>query len=391
MEASPKHPHIDRLDGPAGSRLLSCQPDAVLCRMAARGSDRAYEALYSRHHQSVYAFVFHLLGGRHCAADAEDIAQDAFARGYAAIRQKRDGSFRHWIFTIARNRAIDHVRARAPRVVPLHDETVEQDPAAAVGCASEAAEDRADFAWMLEAVTELPERQREALVLRELGGLSHAEIAEQLDTTVQATKQLIKRARAGVGEAAREKGFRSRHIGRELKLAAPLAPLAATAGFGAAGAGAAGFGSGALIGKTAAAMLCVAALGGTTVAVERSLAPVGAGSELGPVRASAAAAVPDPAPRPQGGDAAGTTAKSVGDDASTGRTRDSKRGSDGDSRRDGAVVAPSTAPSASGSAAAGGGVAEGRSGAAAPANGLGTGEAVGSKEASANGGAAAPR
>lgn len=397
MEASPKYPRIDRLDGPAGSRLLNCQPDAVLCRMAARGNDLAYEVLYRRHHQPVYAFIFHLLGGRHSASDAEDIAQETFARGYASIRSKRDGSFRHWIITIARNRAIDHIRARSPRVVPLHDETVECDPAAAVDCASVTAEDRAEFAWVVEAVGGLPERQREALVLRELGGMSHVEIAEQLDTSVQATKQLIKRARAGVGDAARDHGLRSRDIRRELRLAAPLAPLAATAGLGVTGASAAGFGSSALAGKAAAAMLCVAAIGGTTAAVERSLEPAGAGAGFGPVRASAAAQVPAPAPVPSPQADRGSNSAIFVDAEREKRERaHRRRAKQANSHHDGAVVVPSTAPAASGSAApgdgdtsSGAGTAEGTSGSAAPGYGPAAG-APSSGGGLGTGGAASP-
>lgn len=399
MEASPTFARLEPGQAPAGSRLLACQPDTVLCRMASRGNDAAYEALYRRHHRQVYAFVFHMLGGRDCASDAEDIAQDAFARAYTAIGGKRDGSFRHWIMAIARNRAIDFMRTRTQRVVPLHDETVELDPAAAVGCASASAEDRAEFAWIVEAVGALPERQREALVLRELAGMSHAEIAEQLDTTVQATKQLIKRARAGVGEAARDGGVRPRNIRRELTLAAPLAPLLASTGLGvagAAGAGAAGFGTSALAGKAAVAVLCVAAIGGTTVAVESSIAPAGAGAGFGPVRASAAAQAPAPAPSPRAAD------ELAGDPSAKGESGESgKKRSDRDGKRrarstvkghDGSSVVPSTAPSSSGSAAPSGDASENRSGAAAPGFGPAAGtDGSGSGAESGSGGAVAPK
>lgn len=396
MEASTKPRHFVPPGDPPGHRLLMMQPDAVLCRMAARGSDAAYDTLYRRHHRTVYAFVFHLLGGRDCAADAEDIAQDAFARAFAGIRDKRDGSFRHWIMTIARNRAIDHIRAGAPTPVPLHDETVELDPAAAVACASAAAEDRADFASLVTAMSGLPHRQREALVLRELGGMTHAEIAEVLGTTEPAAKQLIKRGRASVGESARRNGVRPRNLRRELKLAAPLLPMATTAGLGAAGATGAVFGGStlggsALAGKAAATVLCVAAIGGTTAAVEHSLSASEAGRKFGPAQAAVAGTAAAHAGDGNEPTAAVESAPpdrreqaSKRDRRSSARTRHS-----GDDRHVGAAALPSSAPSDSGSAAAG---SDESDGAVPPSVGFGPagGEDAPRDSGRETGGAAAP-
>ncbi|MBI5311054.1 MAG: sigma-70 family RNA polymerase sigma factor [Actinobacteria bacterium] len=398
MEASTKPRHFVPSGDPSGSRLLLLQPDAVLCHMAARGNCAAYDVLYRRHHRTVYAFVFHLLGGRSCVSDAEDIAQDVFAKAFAGIDGKRDGSFRHWILTIARNRAIDHMRMGTPRVLSLHDEAVEHDPAVAVECAASEAEDRADFAWILAAVRELPQRQREALVLRELGGLSHAEIAEQLGTTVQASKQLIKRGRAALTDSADVHGVRSRNLRRELTLAAPLVPFAATAGFGLAGAGAAGFGSSALAGKTAAAVLCMAAIGGTTAAVEQSLSP--AGTRVGPglVQASVGdsvdrqTAAPGAPPESGANEGASESEKGGESPASGDRrkpARSRKAGRDRN-RHDGAATAPSIAPADSGSAAAGNGRADGAAGAPVAGYGPAAKDAAPGRAGRETGGAAAP-
>lgn len=252
---------------------MRVQPDAVLCRLASRGNASAYDVLYERYRQPVFAFVYHLLGRGAAAEDAEDIAQEAFTKGFAAIRERGfEGSFKHWIFTIARNRTFDVIRAKRPvgslDAEDLHAGETEDLRAGT----ADRAEQRAELAWLITTVAELPERQREALLLRELGGLSHREIADELDTTVSATKKLINRGRSSVTEAAAVDGYRERHLSRDLALAAPVIPLAASIGVtltgGAAGAGAAA-GGGFAISKIAATVLTVAAVGGGTAVVEK--------------------------------------------------------------------------------------------------------------------------
>ena len=196
MEASP---HLNPKRGPfSGSRLLQTQPDGVLCRLALRGNPAAFEALYNRHHGALYGFVFHLLGRGASAEDAEDIAQESFSTAFSKLADRRDdGSFKSWLFTIARNRAVDHMRAGRP---PTADVT--ELPLAAAGGPERQAESKAEMAWLMTALADLPERQREALVMREMGGLSYDEIADGMETTVPGVKQLINRARGTLNEAA---------------------------------------------------------------------------------------------------------------------------------------------------------------------------------------------
>lgn len=254
---------------------MRAQPDAVLCRLASRGNASAYDVLYERYRQPVFAFVFHLLGRGAAAEDAEDIAQEAFTKGFAAIRERGfEGSFKHWIFTIARNRAFDVIRAKRPVGSLDADDTCAGETEDLQAGTADRAEQRAELAWLITTVAELPERQRDALLLRELGGLSHREIADELDTTVSATKKLINRGRSSVTEAAAADGYRERHLSRDLALAAPVIPLAASIGVtltgGAAGAGAAA-GGGFAVSKIAATVLTVAAVGGGTAVVEKEV------------------------------------------------------------------------------------------------------------------------
>jgi RNA polymerase sigma factor (sigma-70 family) len=261
---------------------MNAQPDAVLCRLAARGNVGAYDAIYQRYRQPVYAFVFHLLGRANGTDDAEDITQDVFTRAFARIREQRvNGGFRSWLFTIARNRTFDEIRGGRQKVVSLDAEHADPPEAPQAQQPAERAEQRAEFAWLMSAVADLPERQREALLLREMGGFSHERIAEELGTSVSATKKLISRGRDGVGVAAASVGynrFSNRRLGRDLAMAAPVVPISITLASmgitggvvaGGAAAGGALAGGGAVVGgKTAATALTFLAIGGGAVAVE---------------------------------------------------------------------------------------------------------------------------
>jgi RNA polymerase sigma factor (sigma-70 family) len=250
----------------AGSRMLLVQPDAVLCKLAARGNANAYDALYQRYRQPIFAFVFHLLGRRDGGEDAEDIAQETFTKAFAALGQKRvDGSFKHWIYTIARNRTFDHIRGGNTRALPVDAETIELKTLQSADSAAVKAEGRADLAWLVGAMAELPEQQREALVMLEMGGMSHAEIAEALNTTVPATKKLVSRGRAAVQDAAEVNGFRSHQLRKELAMAAPVLPMAAAGiGFGTTAA----VGTAAVGTKVAATVLVAVAVGGGAAVVK---------------------------------------------------------------------------------------------------------------------------
>lgn len=271
MEASP---HLNPRRGPfSGSRLLQTQPDGVLCRLALRGNSGAYEALYNRHHGALYGFVYHLLGRGASAEDAEDIAQESFSTAFSKLADRRpDASFKSWLFTIARNRAFDQMRAGRPQMAD-----VTELPIAAEGGPERQAESKAEMAWLMTALGDLPERQREALVMREMGGLSYDEIAIGMDTTVPGVKQLINRARGTLSEAADGSDIRPRRLRKELAALVPVLPIAVTsagvAAFGVAGnsagvaAGAGGFSAAS---KVAAVVLTAAAIGGGVAGLESS-------------------------------------------------------------------------------------------------------------------------
>ena len=161
---------------------------------AARTDPAALAAIYERHHQALYRYCRSIL---HDDEDARDALQSTMAKALAALRdEQRDFELRPWLFRIAHNEAISRLRQRR--------EVVDLDALDRVGTDSlaQTLEDRERLALLRADLRDLPERQRMALVLRELSGLSHEEIAGVLDSSARAVKQTIFEARAGLQECA---------------------------------------------------------------------------------------------------------------------------------------------------------------------------------------------
>jgi RNA polymerase sigma factor (sigma-70 family) len=168
--------------------------DERLARLAAAGHERAFTVVYKRYHQPLYRFCRSILRDD---ADAQDALQSTFASAFAALaRGQRDAPIRPWLFRIAHNEAISVVRRRRP--------TADLSAASGAWTASteERAAERAELRTLLHDLDRLTERQRSALVMRELSGLSHEDIATALGMTVGTAKQTIYEARRSMSEFA---------------------------------------------------------------------------------------------------------------------------------------------------------------------------------------------
>ncbi len=169
-------------------RLARRRSDHVLAARFAAGDDGAFAILYERHRASVLAVCIGVLGSRH---DAEDAAQESFAKLAVALRRAPPDELGAWLARVARNAAIDIARHR--RSSTTIDEATQ---------AIEVAPHERDGIDALESVMagirELPESQRTALLMRELAGHSYAEIAGLLDVDEDAVRGLIARARVGL-------------------------------------------------------------------------------------------------------------------------------------------------------------------------------------------------
>jgi RNA polymerase sigma-70 factor (ECF subfamily) len=149
--------------------------DATLVERTRRGDAAAFDALVRRHLRAAYAVALARVGE---PADAEDVCQDAFITALRRIDDCRQPDrFAAWLLRIVRNRAHDHVRGRTVReAVPL-----DEDSLASTGPDPLREASRAELHTdLIEALAGLTELQREVLLLFDLEGWSHREIAERL-------------------------------------------------------------------------------------------------------------------------------------------------------------------------------------------------------------------
>ena len=182
--------------GHARSPLLRLQSDERLITLIRRGNHHAFEALVARYQSRLLAFCRHMLSSRE---DAEDVLQEVFAAAFNAINaDEREINVRPWLYRIARNRSLNHLRkAQAIGVDSMDVHLSEHGLTTA-----DKVHKREEFRQLMADVQDLPETQRTALLLREIDALSYDQIAEAMETTVPSVKSLLVRARVGLAEAA---------------------------------------------------------------------------------------------------------------------------------------------------------------------------------------------
>ena len=185
------------LAGTAGrSPLLRLRSDEQLIAMTRRGNQGAFETLVQRYQARLLAFCRHMLNSKE---DAEDVLQEVFAASYNALMaDDRPINTRPWLYRIARNRCLNHLRKPRPSGQDSMD-IFERDNGTST---ADTVHRREEFRQIVADVGLLPETQRSALLLREIDALSYEQIAEAMDTTVPSVKSLLVRARVSLAEAA---------------------------------------------------------------------------------------------------------------------------------------------------------------------------------------------
>jgi RNA polymerase sigma factor (sigma-70 family) len=205
----------------AGCALLAGQSDERLVELARRGSEPAFEAIVRRYRGPL---------GRYCRGLAppsrvDDILQHTFLSAYRTLRSDgRDLRLKPWLFRVTHNAALDALRREAPGSEQLdesHDGVERPD---------QALERKEGLRVLISGLAGLPDRQRSALVLRELEGRSYEEIERELGLSGGALRQLLYRARTNLRTAASA-------ITPPALLLRPEVPLGIAAGAGAAKAG----------------------------------------------------------------------------------------------------------------------------------------------------------
>lgn len=290
--------------------VLLTQSDERLVDLVRAGSEPAFETIVERYRRALMRYVSRLLPPER----AEDVVQQSFVKAYEAMH--RDGAelnLRPWLYRIAHNTALNALRDRGLR----HDQLDERMDG--VERPDQALERKQGLRELVVAVQALPDRQRDAILLRELEGRSYDEIATALGVTDGAVRQLLNRARNSLRAAAA--AVTPMPLLTRLASGDSAEPVAARV---AEMAGAAG--SGALVAKVCAtALVTGAVVSGAAVLPdngrdERRGAPVG----VEPARAAEA-------PAAESGRAATTVAASD-DDADGDGTRGQRGRGDGKER-----------------------------------------------------------
>jgi RNA polymerase sigma factor (sigma-70 family) len=267
--------------------------------MARAGNPGAFEAIVDRYQGRLLGFCRQMLGS---TEDAEDVLQEVFVNAYKAmLADEREINLRPWLYRIARNRCLNHLRK------PTADaqESMDMVPEVEAASTAEKVHNREEFRQLLTDVGKLPETQRSALLLREMDAMSYEEIAQAMETSVPSVKSLLVRARISLAEASQArqltcgevrldlaeaaeglrklsgpvrrhvrdceecKDFRSQLRSNDKVLAAlvPVGPLVALKGFFASKLGLGGAGSGGAATATGAGATGAGAVGGVGAAL----------------------------------------------------------------------------------------------------------------------------
>jgi RNA polymerase sigma factor (sigma-70 family) len=189
-------PQAHRLRISLSAPLLRLRSDEQLVALFRAGNEEAFRTIHDRYRSRLSAYVRQMLGGSQ--SDAEDTLQDVFLRAYGSLRtDQREIALRAWLYRVAHNRCIDQLRRPVPRAADVFD--VSRTPSVEPATATER---REDLRRLIEDVQRLPEQQRSVLLMREMDGLSYADLAAALDVSIPAVKSLLVRARMSLVQAA---------------------------------------------------------------------------------------------------------------------------------------------------------------------------------------------
>ena len=239
------------------------QPDRRLIRLFREGHDVAFDEIVRRYQGDLVSYARRIVPADH----ADDVVQEAFARAYVALRRPPVVlKLKPWLLRIVRNRALNDRRDERDHQ-PLSDQVTtsfragtEPEPTAQV---------REKLAAVVKGVKELPQGQRDALVMSELGGLTHDQIAVALGSSRGAVRQLVFRGRTalrnGLGLLVPLPLIRHLHDAESLGAGAGVGG-ALTSG---AGAGGAVGGGGAVAAKATAGIAAVALAVGAGAGLDR--------------------------------------------------------------------------------------------------------------------------
>ena len=178
---------------------MTTHSDSLLLQRLMGGDEASFEVLFYRHYDRVYGLLFRLLGNR---VEAEDVTQELFVKLYKRpLSGKREHNLNGWLYRVATNMAYNHIRSRNRRwgrnrwLVP--------ESSAERGDPGEVVAREETRSAVREALSSLPQRQTQLLILREMG-MSYAELAEACDVKPGSVGTLLGRAAEAFRKAYRD-------------------------------------------------------------------------------------------------------------------------------------------------------------------------------------------
>jgi RNA polymerase sigma factor (sigma-70 family) len=196
-----------------GASLLRIRTDEQLVSLFREGNDEAFRVIHDRYRARMFAYARQMLGTS--GQDPEDAVQEIFMRAYHGLRAShRQLALRAWLYRIAHNRCIDDLRRPQPVTIDARESPAggSQDPVFKV-------EQRDALRRLISDVQRLPHQQRSALLMRELSGMSYAEVSGALGVSIPAVKSLLVRARVGLAQASEARNTACSEIRADLILA----------------------------------------------------------------------------------------------------------------------------------------------------------------------------
>ncbi len=191
-------------------RVTGGRLDALrLSRRAKRGDRGAFEEIFRRHHQELYRYCLAIVGDRH---DAEDALQATMAAALRSLPgEERDVDIRSWLFRVAHNESVSMLRRRRAT------DEADEDLVDAAGASQEAElATRERLRSLVADLGELPDRQRSAIVMRELTGLNYREIGTALTCSEGAARQAVYEARTALREREEGRDMECEHVRRAI-------------------------------------------------------------------------------------------------------------------------------------------------------------------------------
>jgi RNA polymerase sigma factor (sigma-70 family) len=173
--------------------------DSQLIREIKDGRVELYSVLIERYEKKIHLFILHMLKPYRYDSMAEDLCQETFYKAYKNLQSFRDveATFSTWLYTIARNTVLSELRKSKNKEVFIEDSYA--TPKVSLEKLPEQEILRNEREHLVrQAINNLPEKQRSALILREYEQLDYKHIAQILDSTVSSVKSLLFRGRANI-------------------------------------------------------------------------------------------------------------------------------------------------------------------------------------------------